>query len=164
MQEIERGIVFRLATIKETFPPTSEKLHVSHLELSENDKKHAAERGRPPLLSVFEAIRTKVHEAEAIRGVLSESAAFGLRIEDILAVQVPGLERVLRVLRDPLDPPHSELPGADGHCGIEGLDRRPSEPKQLYRELRVKLADKSFRYRDEMAMQAAGSVASAASE
>lgn len=41
------------------------------------------------------------------------------------------------------------MPGADGHCGIEGLARSPGEPKALYRELRVRLADVSFRLPDE---------------
>jgi hypothetical protein len=50
------------------------------------------------------------------------------------------------VLRDPLDLLLSELPGADGHCGIEGLHRSPGEEKRLYRELRVRLADVSFPY------------------
>ena len=142
--ELEQGVVFRLATIKSTFPPDSPKLHVGHLELSERDK------ARPlPLLSVFEGTRTTVRQAEAIRGVAAESAAFGLRIEEVRAIEVAGLPR-LRVLRDPLDPPECDLPGAEGHCGIAGLYRQPTEPKLLYKELRVRLADLSFRYYDEM--------------
>lgn len=150
MEELEQGTIFRLATLKDTFPPDSEKLQVSHFELSENDKRHAEETGSPPLLSVFDGARTKVAQAVAIRGVQAEAAAFGLRVEDIREIQVVGLERRLRVRRDPLAPPLSDMPGADGHCGIEGLDRRPFEEKWLYRELRVHLADKSFRYYDEM--------------
>jgi hypothetical protein len=150
MEELERGTIFRLATLKDTFPPDSEKLQVSHFELSENDKRRAEETGSPPLLSVFEGARTTVAQALVIRGVQAESAAFGLQVEDVRQIQVAGLDRRLRVLRDPLDPPLSELPGADGHCGIEGLDRRHAEEKRLYRELRVHLADRSFRYRDEM--------------
>jgi hypothetical protein len=153
MEELERGTIFRLATLKDTFPPDSEKLQVSHFELSENDKRCAEETGSPPLLSVFEGARTTVAQAVAIRGVQAESAAFGLRVEDVLEVRVAGLERCLRVLRDPLFSPLSEMPGADGHCGIEGLDRRPFEEKRLYRELRVHLADRSFRYYDEMGRQ-----------
>ena len=66
---------------------------------------------------------------------------------EIRTVQIPGLD-TLRVVRDPLEPPLAEMPGADGHCGIEGLARRPGEPKALYRELRVRLADLSFRFTD----------------
>jgi hypothetical protein len=144
MEELEKGIVFRLATLKDTFPPDSLKLHVTHLELNDRDKERT-----PPLLSVFDGNRTGVSQAEAIRGVAAASAAFGLRVEAVRGIRVPRL-RPLRVLRDPLDPPLSELPGAEGHCGIDGLHRSPGEEKRLYRELRVRLADESFRYADGM--------------
>lgn len=142
--ELEAGVVFRLASIKDTFPPNSPKLHVGHLELSDRDKNRT-----PALLSVFEGPRTTVEQAIAIRGVSSESAAYGFRVEEIRGIAVEGLPR-LRVVRDPLDPPECDLPGADGHCGIEGLYRSPGQPKQQFRELRVLLADKSFRYNDGM--------------
>lgn len=142
--DLEHGIVFRLATIKESFPPNSLKLNVGHFELSERDKERT-----PPLLSVFEGAKTTVEQATVIRGAAGESASFGLRVEEVLAIEVQGLPR-LRVLYDPLEPPKCDLPGADGHCGIEGLYRPPSQPRKLYRELRVRLADKSFRYHDGM--------------
>jgi hypothetical protein len=144
MEELEKGIVFRLATLKNTFPPDSPKLHVTHLELSDRDRERS-----PSLLSVFDGSRTTVSQAEAIRGVAAAAAAFGLRVEAIRGIRVPGL-RPLRVVRDPLDPPLSELSGAEGHCGIDGLDRSPGEEKRLYRELRVLLVDESFRYDDGM--------------
>jgi len=150
MEELERGIVFRLATLKETFPPDSPKLHVAHFDLSENDKRDGERRGRVPLLSVFDGERTLVEQGIVIRGIEAASAAYGLRVESVRSVRVLGFARPLRVLRDPLEPPLSELPGAEGHCGIEGLDRRPGEEKRLYREVRVLLADASFRYRDGM--------------
>ncbi len=146
MEELTTGVVFRLATIKHTFPPDSERLHVVHLDLSENDKAHAAECGIAPLLSVFDGSRTTVSQAEAIRGVPLPSLAFGLRVPEIRSVEVPGMRQKLRTLRDPLDPPLGQLPGADGHCGIEGLDRLPGEDRKVYKELRVRLADLSFRY------------------
>ena len=148
MEELTTGVVFRLATIKHTFPPDSEKLHVLHLELSENDKRHAAERGAPPLLSVFDATQTTVAEAEAIRGVPDESLAFGLRVPEVRSLTISGMRQPLRIVRDPLEPPLSAKPGANGHCGIEGLERLPGEDRKVYRELRVRLADLSFRYRD----------------
>ena len=140
MEELTEGIVFRLATVKDTFPPDSPKLHVSHLELSDRDKER-----HPPLLSVFDAKRTTVRQAEAIRGVVAQAAAFGLRVESIRSLRVSELGP-LAVLRDPLEPPASALSGADGHCGIAGLHRVPGVEKRLYRELRVRLADESFRY------------------
>jgi hypothetical protein len=87
MEELTTGVVFRLATITHVFPPDSKKLHVLHLEFSQNDKKQATERGTPALLSVFDATLTTVSQAE---------------------------------------------------------------DRSLYRELRVRLADLSFRYRDNL--------------
>jgi hypothetical protein len=145
MEELQDGVVLRLASIKHDFPPDSPTLQLWHFELSENDKAHAARTGQPPRLSVFDAERTTPGQAQTIWGVEKESAAFGLRVREIQAVHVAGLAP-LRVVRDPLAPPLGDLPGADGHCGIEGLARPPGEPKALYRELRVRLADLSFRF------------------
>jgi hypothetical protein len=145
MEELQDGVVFRLATIKHDFPPESPTLRFWHFELSENDKAHAARTGQPPRLSVFDAERTTVEQAQAIWGMEKESAAFGLQVREIRAVHVAGLAP-LRVVRDPLAPPLGTKPGADGHCGIEGLARSPGEAKVLYRELRVRLADLSFRF------------------
>ncbi len=147
MEELLDGVVFRLAAIRHDFPPDSPTLRFWHFELSENDRNHAENTGQPPRLSVFDSERTKVAQARAIWGVEKEPVAFGLQVSEIQAVHVPGLDP-LRVVRDPLEPPLAEMPGAGGHCGIEGLARRPGEPKALYRELRVRLADLSFRFND----------------
>jgi len=144
MEELQDGVVFRLAALKQDFPPDSPTLRFWHFELSQNDKAHA-KTGQPPRLSVFDAERTTPEQAKAIWGMERDSAAFGLRVLGIRAIHVAGLPP-LRVVRDPLAPPLGEMPGADGHCGIEGLARRPGEPKALYRELRVRLADLSFRF------------------
>ena len=143
MEELLDGVVSRLATVKHDFPPDSSRLRFWHFELSQNDRLQAEKTGNPPRLSVFDTERTTVAQALAIRGVEQESVAFGLRVPEIRAVRAAGLDP-LRVVRDPLEPPLSEMPGADGHCGIEGLTRRSGDPKALVRELRVKLADLSF--------------------
>jgi hypothetical protein len=143
MEELQDGVVFRLATVKDDFPPDSLRLRFWHFELSQNDRAHAERTGEPPRLSVFDKERTTVAQARAIRGGEKEAVAFGLRVPDIRAVSLAGREP-LRVVRDPLESPLAEMPGADGHCGIEGLSRRPGEPKALVRELRVRLADLSF--------------------
>jgi hypothetical protein len=150
MEELKQGTIFRLASLKETFPPDSPRLNAAHFELSANDRLDGERKGRSPLLSVFDGERTRVEEAFHIRGVAAESAAYAVRVEEIRSIRVTGLSRSLRVLRDPLEPPLADLPGAEGHCGIEGLDRRAGEEKRLYRELRVLLADASFRYHDGM--------------
>lgn len=148
MEELLDGVVFRLASIKHDFPPDSPALRFWHFELSENDRSQAERLGEPPRLSVFDSHLTSVAQARDIRGVAGESAAYGLRVSEAREVHVPGLAP-LRIVRDPLDPPLAQMPGAEGHCGIEGLARHPGQPKALYRELRVRLADLSFRFTDE---------------
>jgi hypothetical protein len=144
--ELERGVVFRLANISNDFPPDSEKLQPAHIALSDRDKQVAARKGLPPSLSVFDLARCSVRQAKVIRPSDHEAVGFGFQVPDILAIQVADLPG-LRVVEVPLDPPESELPGADGHCGIEGLHRPEGLPngKLLFRALRTRLADCSFR-------------------
>jgi len=144
MEELERGVVFRLARVTDDFPPDTPKLKSVHLELSSRDRLHAERTGRSALLSVFDVERCTVAQARTIWGGDAESSAFGFEVKEIRILRVEGLPP-LRVLRDPLDPPESELPGAVGHCGIAGLERPAGAPKMLYRELRTRLADLSFR-------------------
>lgn len=144
MEELESGVVFRLAKVKEDFPPDSPRLKSIHLELSTRDRLQAERTGRAPLLSVFDLGRCTVGQARTIHGGDSESLAYGFEVIAVRTIRLEGVS-TLRVLRDPLDPPDFDLPGADGHCGIEGLERPPGAPKMLYRELRTRLADLSFR-------------------
>jgi hypothetical protein len=144
MEELERGVVFRLARVTDDFPSDAPQLKSVHLELSSRDRLHAEKTGRPPLLSVFDVERCTIAQARTIWGGDAESSAFGFEVNEIRTLGVEGLPP-LKVVRDPLDPPESELPGAEGHCGIAGLERRPGSPKMLYRELRTRLADLSFR-------------------
>lgn len=147
MEELERGVVFRLARVTDDFPPDSPKLKSVHLELSSRDRLHAERTGRPALISVFDVERCTVAQARTIWSVDVESSAFGFEVERIRKLPVEGVPP-LKVVRDPLDPPESQLPGAEGHCGIEGLEWPAGAPKMLYRELRTRLADLSFRLSD----------------
>jgi hypothetical protein len=45
------------------------------------------------------------------------------------------------VVYDRLPSELASRPGADGHAGIEGLERPAGQPKLLYRELRQAIAD-----------------------
>lgn len=148
MEELESGVVFRLAKVKEDFPPDSPKLKSIHLELSTRDRLHAERTAHPPLLSVFDVERCTVGQARTIHGGDTESLAFGFEVVAVRKVRIEEGVLTLRVLRDPLEPPDSDLPGAEGHCGIEGLERPLGVPKMLYRELRTRLADLSFRLSD----------------
>lgn len=143
--ELETGTVFRLATIRHDFPPGSDHLTPADFELSSEDKAVAEKKGREPLLSVFEDTCT-VEQAKALRSAPKEYEAFALDVITVRGIVVAGLPSP-RIIRDPLDPPRNAMPGADAHCGILGLARKPGQPSKPFRELRVKLADASYPHR-----------------
>lgn len=113
------------------FAPTSE------------DKKEAAERGQRVMLSCYDRGLTTLAEARAIRlRDLAEDTptrAFALRVAEIRQVgQAEGIP--LDVVDDGHDP-EVEGPGAEGHCGIVGLDREEKKgTKNHYRSVRLTLA------------------------
>lgn len=145
-EHLEDGVVFRLANIKNDFPPNSEKLQPAHLAITEGDRVAAAKKNAPPTCSVFDTEKCTVAQARVIRRSDHEAIGFGFKVAEVIVVWVDGLPR-LRVLRVPLDPPESALEGADGHCGIAGLDRIAGLPngRNIFYALRTKLADLSFR-------------------
>jgi hypothetical protein len=145
-EDLDSGVVFRLANVKSDFPPHSEKLQPAHLAISERDRQAAAQKNEEPSCSVFDIERCSVKEAKVIRPSDHEAIGFGFQVPEIVSIRVADLPG-LRVLRVPLEPPASALAGADGHCGIVGLNRPNNMPnsKNLFYALRVKLADCSFR-------------------
>lgn len=149
-EELERGLVFRLANIKNDFPPNSRKLQPAHLAIDDHDRQAAARKKIPPSCSVFDIERCSVSQAKVIRPSDHEALGFGLQVLEVLAIRVGDLPG-LRVFRVPLDSPASELAGANGHCGIVGLDRPSGMPngKNIFYALRTKLADCSFLLEDQ---------------
>jgi hypothetical protein len=149
-EELEGGVVFRLANIKNDFPPNAKKLQPAHLAIVDRDRHFAAQKNIPPSCSVFDVERCSVSQAKVIRPSDHEAIGFGLRVPEILTIRVGELPG-LRVFRVPLDPPESELAGAVGHCGIVGLDRPVGRAngKNLFFALRTKLADLSFPLEDQ---------------
>ena len=145
LEELEEGTVFRLTNITHSFPPSSPRPLPSHFEPSTADKERALATHQPVLVSVFDLSRTSVAQAIDLRSTVKATTAFGLEIEKVRDLGLADRPRALRVVRDPLDAPQSEAPGAEGHCGIEGLHRQKGEKKSLYRALRSQLADIAFR-------------------
>jgi hypothetical protein len=129
LEELAEGVVFRLANISTDFPPTARRPLPFHFEPSSGDKERARATGHPVLVSVFDLARTTVDQAQAIRSADRATAAFALEVVKIREIGTPERPKALRVLRDPLEPPLSGAPGAEGHCGIAGLDRKKGEGK-----------------------------------
>ena len=106
---------------------------------SDTDKKDADELGTPVRVSVWETTVTTVEQARAFRGGMP-CRAFRLQVSEVLSVRAkwPNEAARLRVVHDPL--PKGDGPGADGHCGIEGLDRPPGVGRLVFKAIRDELA------------------------
>jgi hypothetical protein len=150
MEELTAGFVFRLVTVKDEFPATSRQLHVGHIQIEDEEEARAARLERDPMFSVWDCEKTSIAQVRHIRGSVAETAAFSFDVGRIRFIRVvlPITTKLLRVFRDPLDPPGSGLPGASGHCGISGLYRRSGEEKEPFKRARQALASISQPYSD----------------
>lgn len=108
---------------------------------STEDKRVAQESGKPVLLSVFDCKRTTVPQCLEIRELLPGTPVFNLLISEIKKIETPARDGFLRVVEDPLPSPWNALPGADGHCGIQGVDRPSGCPRRDYRAVLSRLID-----------------------
>lgn len=132
-------VVFRLVSINrlEFVPPdTARELPLpAAFEPSDDDKKDSV-----PLLTVWDRGRTSIQQAKMIRNCDREPAkAFALHAHDVeTKVVFHDGSNPLRVVRDPLDLPKA---GANGHCGISGLVKKPGEEKKWYKDLKRQLRD-----------------------
>ena len=102
----------------------------THVELepSREDKQRT-----PVRVSVWDTALTAVDEARSARD----------RSTLVLEAGVAELlERgVAAVVYDNLEEPDARRPGADGHAGLEGLERRHGEPRPAWRDRLQHVAD-----------------------
>jgi hypothetical protein len=92
------------------------------LKPSSGDIKQAADVGQSIRVSVWDIERTSLAQASSFRGRVG-CLPFLLAVADVneQAKQLPN--RTMRVVYDELGEPEQSLPGADGHAGIEGLEK-----------------------------------------
>lgn len=109
-------------------------------EPSSEDKKHI-----PVRVSVFDEERTTPAQAVAIRRYFAlkpqRYVVYGLDVEDAIAAGM-AYDIKVRVVRDleHLVEAVATMPGADGHCGIEGLETEAAKDPDTARALRDELA------------------------
>jgi|GEM_PF-1563521 len=99
---------------------------------STDEKADAVKTGNPVRVSVWDRSRTTVKQAVGFRG-RTDVRAYSLDVAQIEALRDKFQRASLRVVRDP--DPALLGPGADGHCGIEGLVRINGEPRPVVRDL-----------------------------
>ncbi len=138
--ELMLGWVCRLVPTSGKFPPDSKTPRLTDFVPTSEDRDHAKATGGDPLVSVYDEQRTTLEQAKALFK-RSPSVGFGLNVERLRTIGVPGTECTLRVLRDPLEGPEAEMPGAEGHCGIWGLKRQRGVPRKDYKRLCLRICD-----------------------
>ena len=101
---------------------------------SPTDSLQAAERGHPVRVSVWDVTRTTFEQATAFRR-RNDCLPFTLTAADVREVGGEVGVDAMAAVYDPLDEPESQRPGADGHAGIEGLERgaKPNESKESWK-------------------------------
>jgi hypothetical protein len=135
------GEVLRVAKTRQGISPYPQRATLEDFEPSSEDKAGAAANDGHVLISVWDTARTTMDQVLAIRGRAGqELPAFVLSVEEVVEIRAPGRD-ALYVVRDPLPEPERSLPGADGHCGIGDLARKPGEPRALVREICSRLVD-----------------------
>jgi hypothetical protein len=101
------------------------------------DKKEAEQRQQPVRVSVWDTQRTTLAQARQIHG-RSDTIVVVLGVVDIVQIRAELSAPRLRVVWDPRAP--EDGPGADGHCGIEGLDRPREVPRPVHKAIWDELA------------------------
>ena len=109
-------------------------------EPSTIDKEHAARLGKPIRVSVWDESLTTIEQARSFRG--GPTIVMRVDVRDVLDI-ADSTDRMMRVVYDHLTPPDDSRPGAEGHAGIEGLERAPEEPRQAWRARLNRLAERA---------------------
>lgn len=106
----------------------------------------------PVRVSVWDSAKTPAARAVEFRMLAyegdkalakSEFQAYELKVSTVSAVGAAHDNERMRVVYDPTGVPETiaHLPGADGHSGIEGLDRSAKTPRPKWKDMLRALAD-----------------------
>lgn len=129
--------MLRLRPQRAAFPGWPAKAQWDDFVPSTDEKDDAARTGDPVLVSVWDEAGTTLDQAQAIYGRPS-SIALRLAVAALEGVEaLEGAPR-LTVLTDPYV--DDARPGAAGHCGVTGLDRRKGEPRPAHRDFLDRVA------------------------
>lgn len=145
-EELLDGSVIRLAKVAEDFPQDSARPLPKHFAPTSDERAQAAATGVLKI-SVWDSARTTVPQARQIRRAGGETVAFDLDVAKVRSIEIPDSNppRTLRIFRDEIEPELSHMPGADGHCGLQGLgDESCAKPRDR-KHLRSKLCDIAIR-------------------
>jgi len=132
--------LLRLPKPPPDFVPEGWRATWQHFEPSTRDKEQAVLRGKPVRVSVWDGTLTSIEQARAFRQ--EPTLVLRLSVQDVLDVAA-RTKHPLHVVYEPLQPPDNARPGADGHAGIEGLEKVPGQPKTIRRAMLDALASRT---------------------
>jgi len=139
-EEVTDGSILRLKAPRQGIGPYASGARIEDFLPSSGDKAAALRTGMI-LVSVFHRSKTSLKQCLAFRRTSTETEALQLEVPAVRSIRAPERAEPLAVVGDPLPLPDSDLPGADGHCGIKGLAREPQEPRAVQRYLCSRLAE-----------------------
>ncbi|MCZ7681549.1 MAG: hypothetical protein M5U28_23230 [Sandaracinaceae bacterium] len=118
--------VLRLPRPPPDFAPAYYRPTARDVRPSDGDKHDAKERGVPVRVSVWDEERTSARQAADFRSVRP------LLVLRALGSEVASVGETIRIVYDPLGGADASRPGAEGHAGIEGLDRPDGHPRAAW--------------------------------
>jgi hypothetical protein len=129
--------IIKSPSLTPDLPPTE-----NNFVLSTEDKKE-----QPPCLSVWNRNFTSIEQAQNFTPPKENqiAVAWETRVSKIRAIKINTLpEHTLEVISSPLMDKGTEQPdtrpGANGHCGIIGLDRPSGCSSNDFKKLRIRLS------------------------
>lgn len=132
-------VVFRMVTRAGKYiPPDAPFPNHEHFRPSSDDEAESIERSLPVRVSVWDLALTTPEQARALRNSEKPSDAWGISVAEVHEVASKFSRPSLRVVRDFEGTPSGD--GREGHCGIEGLERKLNEQKALIKSVRDEIA------------------------
>ena len=129
--------VLRLVKNFSRFVPNGKPpLNGEAFQPSSEDVSESLKTSKPIRVSVWDLSLTQVGEAKAFRSE-GDFLSFELSVANVMKVKEVFNHGRLAVIHDPLNDPR---PSAEGHCGIEGLDRLAGESTRAYKAIKDELA------------------------
>lgn len=114
------------------------------LQPNSGDEDDAAENAHPVRVSVWDLARCTARQAREISKV-ADAALFTITYRDVADAQEHWKMPSVRVVDDPLV--DASAPGANGHCGIEGLEQqKPAEKPAAHRARLAFLTNRLLAY------------------
>lgn len=135
-------VVLRVMSPKPRFEPKDGHAVPEAFEPNTGDKNAAKKRNEPVRVSVWDDSETSLEQVMSFRD-LKEVRPYYLPVTRALELRSLAVYERLKIVYDDVGEEDRNKPGADGHGGIEGLDRNPKEGFLEHMDRLALLADRA---------------------